>query len=322
MSCCKLTIIVPVYQVEDYIRACVESIFRQGLDDSEFEVILVNDGTHDNSFQRIADIIEQHANISIMEQENQGLSAARNTGLTKAMGDYVLFLDSDDVLVDNSIKPMMQDLEKQKPDLLVAGFIKLDNLERYETLPIPKADYRSYTVTGSELFIKHLNPRECYVWRTLYRRQFLDDNGLRFIHGIYFEDVPFTTECYLKAKHCIKTNHIFYVYRQRPGSIVSAISKQKVMDFHQGIARLWDIRKTMTLSEEEHRKLMDIIFATFAVETWYITHHKELLAERGDFIKDLKKWVPDLTFTNGMKQRCVALMFKLMPSLYLKLESL
>ena len=83
----RLSIIVPVYQVEKYIRACVESIFRQGLEEEQFDVILVNDGTRDESFERIADIIQQHKNISVIEQENQGLSAARNTGLEKATGD-------------------------------------------------------------------------------------------------------------------------------------------------------------------------------------------------------------------------------------------
>lgn len=317
-----LSIIIPVYQVELYIRPCIESIIKQGLNDNEYEIILINDGTHDQSFERIADITASHQNIIIIEQDNFGLSVARNKGLEKASGEFVLFLDSDDVIVNNSLNQLLQDATQYHPDLLVADYFKLDNSERLDKIPVVRNNYQRMFLSGSELFIDYLNPYECYVWRTLYRREFLNSNHIRFIQGIYFEDIPFTTECYLKAKHCIKTNHIFYVYRQRPGSIVSTISKKKVMDFHQGIARLWNIRKTMTLSKEENHKLMDIIFATFSVETWYITHHKELLAERSDFIKDLKKWVPDLTFTNGIKQRCVSLMFKLMPSLYLKLKSL
>ena len=78
----KLSIIVPVYNVEEYIRPCVESIFKQGLDESTYEVILVNDGTKDNSFGVIEDIVNSHSNILIVEQKNQGLSAARNTGMT------------------------------------------------------------------------------------------------------------------------------------------------------------------------------------------------------------------------------------------------
>ena len=88
----KFSIIVPVYQVEKYIRACVESIFRQGLDDDVFEVIIVNDGSTDHSMQQIADLIGQHSNIIVLEQENQGLSMARNNGMKNANGDYIIFL--------------------------------------------------------------------------------------------------------------------------------------------------------------------------------------------------------------------------------------
>ena len=199
MSNYKLTIIVPVYQVENYIRACVESIFMQGLNDDDFEVILVDDGTRDDSFGRIADIITKHQNVFIVEQENQGLSAARNTGLDKATGEYVLFLDSDDLLVANSLEPLLQDAFQHHSDLVVANFIKQDDQSISNGEKIPTALYRSSTVAGIDLFVNHLNPRECYVWRTLYRKSFLDEHNLRFIPGIYFEDVPFTTECYLKA---------------------------------------------------------------------------------------------------------------------------
>ena len=322
MSNYKLTIIVPVYQVENYIRACVESIFMQGLNDDDFEVILVDDGTRDGSFDRISDIIKQHTNIIIVRQENQGLSAARNTGLTKATGEYILFLDSDDLLVANSLEPLLQDASQNHSDLIVADFIKLDDKGISDGLRIPASHYRSNTVVGTDLFVNHLNPRECYVWRTLYKKSFLDEHNLRFIPGIYFEDVPFTTECYLKANKCVKTNHLFYVYRQRPGSICSAISKEKVMGFHEGMAQLWELKDTLSLSEEQNRKLMGIIFATFSVEVWYITHNPALMAERKAIINDLKQKIPDLCFTNSIKQRLVSLMFRLMPSAYLEIRSL
>ena len=82
----KLSIIVPVYNVEQYIKACIESLYRQGISEDDFEVIVVNDGTPDKSIEVVADIINQHSNIIVVEQENQGLSAARNTGLKKANG--------------------------------------------------------------------------------------------------------------------------------------------------------------------------------------------------------------------------------------------
>lgn len=101
----QLSIIVPVYNVEKYIRACIESIFKQGLDEDTFEVIIVNDGTKDRSMEVIQDIIDQHKNITVINQENQGLSMARNNGMAIARGEYLLMPDSDDLLVENSVKP-------------------------------------------------------------------------------------------------------------------------------------------------------------------------------------------------------------------------
>ena len=99
----KLSIIVPVYNVEKYIRLCMESIFKQGLDENDYEVIIVNDGTPDKSMEMITDIIVAHQNIHVINQENQGLSVARNNGIAAAKGEYIQFLDSDDLLIDNSL---------------------------------------------------------------------------------------------------------------------------------------------------------------------------------------------------------------------------
>ena len=91
----KLSIIVPIYNVEKYIRTCIESIFNQGLSDDNFELILVNDGTPDKSMEVISDIIQNHNNVQIINQPNQGPSIARNKGIQKATGKYLYFIDSD-----------------------------------------------------------------------------------------------------------------------------------------------------------------------------------------------------------------------------------
>ena len=103
----ELSVIIPVYNVEKYIRTCIESIYRQGLSEDHFEVILINDGTQDRSMEVIADIIEAHKNITVINQENQGLSMARNNGIAIAKGEYILMPDSDDLLIENSLKPLL-----------------------------------------------------------------------------------------------------------------------------------------------------------------------------------------------------------------------
>lgn len=317
----RLSIIIPVYNVEQYIRTCLESVYRQTLDDRTFEVILVNDGTRDNSFGVITDIVAEHSNIVVAEQENQGLSAARNTGMTRATGDYVLFLDSDDLLVDDSLAALLDDAAGEQADLLIAGFVKMTDEDISGGKTVANEASQRAVKTGSQAFTDDLNPQQCYVWRTLYRRQFLVDNHITFIPGIYFEDVPFTTECYLKAAKCITTDRIFYIYRQRPGSIVSAINKRKVMDFHHVMARLWEMQD-LPLTAAERTKLMETLFTTFSIELWYITHHQTLLAERREIVADLKQRVPDLRFTNGRKQRLVSWCYRHMPLSYIRLRSL
>ena len=159
----KFSIIVPVYQVEKYIRACVESIFRQGLDDDVFEVIIVNDGSTDHSMQQIADLIGQHSNIVVLEQENQGLSMARNNGMKNAYGDYIIFLDSDDLLADNCLKQLMEMTLEQQPDLIVADFEKKDDeaILRYRQQSSAAGGCKTTAKSGKALFMEDLNPREC-----------------------------------------------------------------------------------------------------------------------------------------------------------------
>ena len=125
----KLSIIVPVFNVEDYIRPCIESIFNQGLDESDYEVIIVNDGTEDRSMEMIADIIVAHDNVTVINQENQGLSAARNNGIAAAKGDYILMPDSDDLLIENSVPSLLKLALDTKADIVVANFLKMDNDE-------------------------------------------------------------------------------------------------------------------------------------------------------------------------------------------------
>ena len=207
----KLSIIIPVYNVEQYIRSCIESIYRQDLKEEDFEVILVNDGTQDDSFEKINDIISNHTNIVVLEQENQGLSVARNKGLAYASGQYVLFVDSDDMLLDRSLSKLCSMLDSYSFDMLIAGFVKMNNQEIASCNCIASTSFVTERRLASDIFLHSFKPQECYIWRTLYRRDFLEDNNVRFIPGVYFEDVPFTVECYLKANMCIYTSLVFYI---------------------------------------------------------------------------------------------------------------
>ena len=316
-----LSIVIPVYNVENYIRPCLESVLSQALDENVCEIILVNDGTKDKSFEVIEDLVKAHDNIIILEQENQGLSAARNTGLGKASGEYVLFLDSDDLLVKGTLSLLLDKALATKADMIIADFIKLtdEQIPSYDAAPPACAE--SWEKTGQDYFVCHLNPRECYVWRTLYRRDFLEANHLRFIPGIYFEDVPFTTECCLNAGKCVRHPLLFYIYRQRANSIVSSLSMKKVTDFNVVLEHLQAMKQRYALSPDVEQKLSDTMFSAFSLAVWYLTHDKNLLPRRNEYVNDLKKKNVSLKFTHGVKQRMVSLFYRLMPNTYIKLRS-
>lgn len=318
----KLSIIVPVYNVEPYIRSCLESILKQELDDTECEIILVNDGTQDDSFGQIQDIIDQHHNIVRIDQDNQGLSSARNTGLLHAKGDYILFVDSDDLLVENSVARLLQIALEASADLVVADFLKLSDEEILEYHPDCSRECGIQEKTGSELFMEDLRPDQNYVWRTLYRRAFLEENNLRFIHGICYEDMPFTPECYLKAKKCVRTSCVLYLYRMGHTSITSTMSPKKAMDLNKVIARIWELKDMEGITRNERQRLLDNLFATFSFELWCISHNKNVLDDRRTIVNDLLNRVPDLWFSHGLKQLIVSSLFRLFPNTYLKLRSI
>lgn len=318
----KLSIIVPVYNVEPYIRFCVESLLKQGLDDQDYEVILVNDGTQDNSFEKIDDVIREHRNITRVDQENQGLSGARNTGMKYATGKYILFVDSDDLIAEGSLAKLLPIALDTSADLVVADFLKLsdDEILAYHADITSKCDFK--VKTGSELFLEDLNPSQNYVWRTLYRRAFLEENNLKFIHGICYEDMPFTPECYLKAKKCVRANCDLYLYRMGHSSITSTMTPKKAMDLNQVIERIWELKQMESLSTQERQRLMDNLFATFSFYLWCVSHNKNVLDQSKTIVDDLKKRVPDLWFSHGIKQILVSILFRLMPIVYLKMRSL
>lgn len=225
----RLSIIVPVYNVEQWLNRCLDSLYKQELSEDEFEVILVNDGSTDNSLSIAEAFAKHHSNIRIISRANGGLSAARNTGLEYAQGDYVWFVDSDDFIEPNSIKPILQNAEDNELDMMCFFFqftFEDGHTEQY----IYRPKYKDRIMTGDEFVVKTgfvMSP-----WASLYRRQFLVDNSLRFKEGILHEDEEFSPRAQFLAKRIAHTDAIVYNYFQRFGSIMkSSRSELRVSSF-------------------------------------------------------------------------------------------
>ena len=313
----KLSIIVPVYNVEKYIRPCIESIFKQGLDDADFEVIIVNDGTQDHSMEMIEDIITQHNNITVINQENLSLSVARNNGIAAAKGEYILMPDSDDLLIENSLKPLLEKALETKADLVVADFLKMTNEEIDSLTTIPQNDFVFQEKTGEKPFLEVLNPNYCYVWRTLYRKEFLTSKNISFVPHLKYEHILFTHECYLKARCCIKTNILLYIYRRRLGSLTNAYTIDNSRNFIDAIAKTWNLRQIEGLSPDLLYKLEEDVYILFRMMMYHTLHRIKQKKDRNGIMDFVNHQIPDLNFKHGIQQRLITMMIKRMPHFFI-----
>ncbi len=313
----KLSIIVPVYNVEQYIRPCIESIFKQELDETEFEVIIINDGTKDKSMEMIEDIISQHTNITIINQENQGISVARNNGIKAAKGEYLLMPDSDDLLVENSVKPLLEKALETKADMVIGDYIELKDCEINKYVTQPQTPDFSYQEKSSEdMYVDDFNPTQSFVWRTLYKRSFIAENHIQFIPGIYYEDIPFTNECYILAKRCIRYQSIIYIYRNRKDSITNNFNVTKSRQNAFAISKAWDLKKRHQITNRVNEKLQNNVWVNLNNLHRRICHLSLRVNEREKIFDYIRQTIPDLYFRNSKKQRLFSYLFWHWPLLY------
>ena len=208
----KISIVIPIYNVEQYLRECIDSVIKQTYEN--LEIILVNDGSKDNSLNICKEYLDKDKRIRIIDQKNAGLSAARNVGLEASTGEYVMFIDSDDYMDLNACKVLYNAIEGTDYEFVSANFVFTDSNGK----PWKKPKF-SNKFKNKELTIK--NYRESFyfinapVWNKIFKREYLIENNLRFEVGLYAEDAIFTTLLYLKAQKAYYIKDVVYYYRQR-----------------------------------------------------------------------------------------------------------
>ncbi|WP_239254725.1 glycosyltransferase family 2 protein [Listeria ilorinensis] len=206
----KISIIIPAYNVEEYIEACIQSIFAENY--SEKEVIVVNDGSTDNTAEKLA-LLEKEYPFQLITQENAGLSAARNRGVASSTGDYIGFLDSDDVVLSNMYLHMMASLEKGVADVITIGVDRLNEKGRYPS--VLHQHYMKQQKWGTTL---EETPELLYdttVWNKLFKRTFWEENDLHFEIGRTYEDIPVALTALIKAEQIHVLPEVGYLWRAR-----------------------------------------------------------------------------------------------------------
>ena len=245
----KLSIIVPIYKVAPYLCKCVDSLLAQDISSSEYEIILIDDGSPDECPRICDSYADIYDNIRVVHRENGGLSAARNSGIEVAQGEYIMFVDSDDYIEPNVLNGLMDQVERDKLDVLRyrlqyvrqidaqhldaarlvsanfdASHIEYQVFNPYKIDPFKGNDYSEVPTDGVSFLNSRMNT-QCYAWQFVLKRELLD--GCVFTPGIYFEDTDWTPRMLCRAKRVASTNTVVYNYLMREGSITNAVNKSK-----------------------------------------------------------------------------------------------
>lgn len=225
----KVSIIVPVYNSEGYVGKTIESLTNQTL--KEIEIILVDDGSKDNSGAICDEYAKKDERIIVIHKENGGLADARNAGMEIAQGKYMMFIDADDLFEPDSCENMYKTIEKSQTDYVIGNYQMTDDdgtkwpkpafdVEKYQEFKLDKNDFqKSFFVMNST------------AWNKIYKTEFLRKNDITFKVPSPSEDDYFTSLCYIKADYGYYTPKVMYLYRNVPNSL----SKKCSLKYFKGI---------------------------------------------------------------------------------------
>ena len=218
-----MTVIVPVYNTEEYLPVCIDSLIRQ--DELCLEIILINDGSTDRSGSIADQYAGQDSRIKVIHQENRGASAARNAGLESAQGDYIAFVDSDDRVIKNTLGELYRQANNNQADIVMGNllYIHEDNIINGPYKPVSK-EFKNRVFSGKKGFIRLVQdgsyrPMQCNY---IYRRGYLEKINVRFEEGIIHEDELWTPIVLCESETMIVIDLDFYYYCQRERSVMQS----------------------------------------------------------------------------------------------------
>lgn len=216
-----ISIIIPVYNVEEYLNKCLDSILLNNMINN-YEIIIIDDGSTDNSGKISDDYASEYNNINVYHKKNSGLSSSRNTGIKLAKAKYILLVDSDDSIAPNMLSKLENICLSKKIDMISFDFTAVDSYGKdvEKIMGFRKRKLNNEIITGEyaiqELFLGHIRN---YAVMNLYRRSLFEENKIKFPVGRNYEDVGTTYKLFFYAKKVYLLNDKLYFYLQRPGSI-------------------------------------------------------------------------------------------------------
>lgn len=234
-----LSLIIPIFNVEKYILECLQSVAKN-LPQDNVEIILVNDGSPDRSMQIVDDFLKSldeklSSHFNVINQENQGLSAARNIGIKNSTGEYIGFLDSDDILNENALNEVISLLQYKKYDLIDFNIHRINDSGVRTDFLKPIMDQGAYDLNTDVLKLI-FNQSAWYAWKRVYKRDLFRD--IDFPVGVNFEDAYTVPFIYLKAKSIYVSHFEIIGYRFNPNGITQTMSEKNLQDLRNASIKL------------------------------------------------------------------------------------
>lgn len=283
----KLSIIIPIYNVEIYINQCLKSVFSQDVDSFSYEVIAVNDGTQDNSMSIVNKYFAHHKNLKIINQENKGLSIARNVGLNHASGKYIWFVDSDDWIDENCLGFLYNLIDEYDADVYATPLS-----QHKESSSLINKDFsilNDMMFDGKQYLFKKMPYGASQ--RFILRRDFLLRNNLEFYSGILHEDGDFGPRMLYFAKQIYVMKNSIYNYRLRSsGSIMSTWKRMNSEDLIFIHKKLENFCNNVINNHEEKYKFKCAIFNTLVVSMTFAKGRRSS-KEFHSFYEENKKYI-------------------------------
>lgn len=277
-----ISVVIPVYNVEKYLQTCLDSILRQSF--RELEIILVDDGSPDDCPQICDEYAIHDERIQVIHQKNQGISMARNAGIKAASGKYILFVDSDDVLEDTACENLWKRAESTQADVVEGSTYWIDEtggIAQKEKVRIVQPHIIEETVLDGETYLFRQLKCEAYistVWAYMYKREFLLQNRLYFMEGVFREDEEWMLRLFCCAQRIAQCDMPFYQYHLWKNSVMRG-SVRMAKDFTRKVCPkmmtlVWDI-KNQLLRELMVKHIIRTYLASISFFPEYYAKHKE-----------------------------------------------
>ncbi len=261
---CKISAILPAYNVEKYLGQCIDSILSQNVD---CEIIVINDGSQDNTLQVANEYAETYDNITVLTQENSGQSVARNRGIEIAKGEYLLLLDSDDFLIDNTLDSLYKICKQNNLDYIKTAWITFHEKTLKEVKTIPTISSMNKVISSKDFFLQSIKGGyNCVIWNGIIKREFLQKIKIKYLEGVQYEDNTFALQLYLSDCNAkvMQTDGCFLKVRLHEGTTTSSKPKlKKINDIIYNVNKMNEFIETLSedIRDSAKKTVSSLVFA-------------------------------------------------------------